>query len=445
MAFGLDEGDTAAFGQPVALRHRAANDVEEAQRFRRDRRAGAEAVTAAGEAEMTLDIAEQQDVQQRVAEAIEPGRGPGLPAVRQLAAPGKAGLDEALAQRPAFAELEQKTLLELFVNAGDADEERRCDLADVEGYGIDRFRKADSAAKHQMRHLAIAALGNMTQRQIAHGLEGLVSDPDGFGVDVGGIDQVTMGQHRALGRPGRARRIDQDGDVIRRGLRNQTIQRRVGVGVFERIGPAALAQRFERYQLRLPVLPEAFHVDANDGLERRQAVIVGQRIQHLVGLFLIASYHHPRAGVAHDILQLDPGIGRVDADRDRTDHLDAEIGVKPFRRVLAGDGDAVARLEAEGDQAERHRTRRLVIMAPGIGIPDAVFLLPQRELVAMHRGALAEQLGNGDRGVLQRDPQRSGVGYGRRPCQTRLDRRMFGAQALECRHHAPTPAAASAR
>ena len=72
MAFGLDEGDAAAFGQPIALRHWAADNVEEAQRLRRNRGAGAEAVTAVGEAEMALDVTEQQDVEQCVAEAIEP-------------------------------------------------------------------------------------------------------------------------------------------------------------------------------------------------------------------------------------------------------------------------------------------------------------------------------------------------------------------------------------
>ena len=58
----LDEGDAAAFGQPIALRDRAADNVKEAQRLRRDRCAGTETVTAAGKAEMTLDVAEQQDV-----------------------------------------------------------------------------------------------------------------------------------------------------------------------------------------------------------------------------------------------------------------------------------------------------------------------------------------------------------------------------------------------
>ena len=67
----------------------------------------------------------------------------------------------------------------------------------------------------------------------------------------------------------------------------------------------------------------------------------------------------------------------------RADHLGAEIGVKPFRRILARDGDAVAGLQPERQQAERDGTRGLVIMAPGIAVPDAKILLAQRKLVAM--------------------------------------------------------------
>ena len=306
-----------------------------------------------------------------------------MPACRRsdsLRPQARQDFDEALAQRAAFAEPEQETLLQLFVDAGNADEECRCDLADVERDGIDRFRKADGAAEHQMRDLAIAAFGDMAERQVTHRLERLVGDPDGFGVDIGCIDQVPMRQHRALGRACRARGVDQDGDIVGRGLRNQAVEGRIRVGVFAGIGLAELAQLLERHQLLLPVLPQALGVDADDGLQRRQAVIVGDRVEHLVGLFLIARDDDPRAGMADDVLQFDPGIGRIDADRDRADHLDAEIGVKPFRRVLAGDGDAVARLETEREQAERDRAGGLVVMVPGIGIPDAIFLLAQRQL-----------------------------------------------------------------
>jgi hypothetical protein len=64
--------------------------------------------------------------------------------------------------------------LQLFVDAGHADEEGRRDLADVEGDGVDGFGKADGTAEHELRHRAVAALGDVAERQIAHRLERLV-------------------------------------------------------------------------------------------------------------------------------------------------------------------------------------------------------------------------------------------------------------------------------
>ena len=153
---------------------------------------------------MALDVAEQQNVEQCVSDAVEPGVGAVLPAVRQFAAAGETGLRESLPQPAALAELEQEILLQLLVDAGNADEEGRRDLADVEGNGIDRFRKADGAAEHKLHHLGIAALGDVAERQVTHRFERLVGDADRLGIDIGGIDQVAMRQHRALGRTGGA-------------------------------------------------------------------------------------------------------------------------------------------------------------------------------------------------------------------------------------------------
>ena len=272
----------------------------------------------------------------------------------------------------------------------------------LSGNRIDRLGKADGAAENKLHHLGIAALGDVAERQVTNRFKRLVGDIDRLGIDIGRIDQVAMREHRAFRRAGGAGGVDQDADIVGRGLLDQPIEGCVGVGVFEGIGVAEIAERFERHQLLLAVVPQALHVDADDRLERGQAVIVGHGVEHLVGLLLIAGDDDARAAVPNDVLQLDPRIGRIDADRDRADHLGAEIGVKPFRRILAGDGDAVAGFDSERQQAERDQPRRLVIVAPGIALPDAVLLLAQGEPVAMELGALAEQLRNGDRGVLQR-------------------------------------------
>ena len=67
-------------------------------------------------------------------------------------------------------------LLQLFIDAGNADEESRRNLPDIDGNRIDRLREVDGAAKDKLHHLGIAALGNMAKRQVTNRLERLVGD-----------------------------------------------------------------------------------------------------------------------------------------------------------------------------------------------------------------------------------------------------------------------------
>src|SRR3954463_4707040 len=112
---------------------------------------------------MALNIAKQEKIEQAVRGANEPCIGTVLPAIGQFSTPGKTGLREALPQPSAFSEPEQEILLQLLVDAGNADEKGRRDLADVERYGIDRFRKADGAAEHELHHFGIAAFGDVAE------------------------------------------------------------------------------------------------------------------------------------------------------------------------------------------------------------------------------------------------------------------------------------------
>ena len=130
-----------------------------------------------------------------------------------------------------------------------------------------------------------------------------------------------MREHGAFRRAGGARGVDQDTDIIGRCLVDQAIEGCVGVRLCKGISRAEFAQRIERHQLLLAIVPQSLHINADDRLERGQA-IVGEGVEHLVGLLLIAGHDHARAAVPNDVLQLDPGIGRIDADRDRPDHLD---------------------------------------------------------------------------------------------------------------------------
>src|SRR4051794_25173454 len=133
---------------------------------------------------MALDVAEQEKIEQAVGGAIEPCIGTVLPAIGQFSTPGETRLREALPQSSAFPEPEQEILLQLLVDAGNADEKGRRDLADVERDGIDRFRKADRAAEHELHHFGIAAFGDVAEWQVTHRFERLVVNADRLGIDI---------------------------------------------------------------------------------------------------------------------------------------------------------------------------------------------------------------------------------------------------------------------
>ena len=78
--------------------------------------------------------------------------------------------------------------------------------------------------------------------------------------------------------------------------------------------------------------------------------------------------------------EVDKDSGAIFVDRfmSTSMHYPCNYGYIPH--TIAGDGDPVTRLEPKGEQAERHGASRLVIMAPGIGVPDAEFLFAQRHL-----------------------------------------------------------------
>ena len=60
-----------------------------------------------------------------------------------------------------------------------------------------------------------------------------------------------------------------------------------------------------------------------------------------------------RARVAHDVLQLGPGVGRIDPEAGASEHLRGEIGVEPLGRILAGNREPVARAESERIKPDR--------------------------------------------------------------------------------------------
>ncbi|MDT4840975.1 hypothetical protein FQZ97_748150 [compost metagenome] len=123
----------------------------------------------------------------------------------------------------------------------------------------------------------------------------------------------------------------------------------------------------------------------------RQAGFAGHRVEHLVGLLLVAGDRHLRLTVACDVEHLGPGIGGIDAHHLHADHLGAQVGIEPLREPFGRDDDAVAALQAELHQAQCGAACVAVIVGPGARAPDAVDLLAQRHLRAALQGMRAQQ------------------------------------------------------
>ena len=150
-------------------------------------------------------------------------------------------------------------------------------------------------------------------------------------------------------------------------------------------------------------MAHALHVDADRQRELGQAAFARLRVEHLVGLLLVAADDEARARMTQDILQFRPGIGRIDAEAGPAEHLRGEIGVEPFRRVVARHREPVAGAETERMEPDRETARLRMIVPPAHAAPDAERLLAQSEAVAMQLGAALQRLRDrhaGQRGGL---------------------------------------------
>jgi hypothetical protein len=160
---------------------------------------------------------------------------------------------------------------------------------------------------------------------------------------------------------------------------------------------------------------DAAGIDDHHPLERREAVPDGE---DLVDLLLVLGDQHLGPRVLQQVLDLGRRGGRVDADRDRPDALDPQVGQDPGRAVEAVDRHPVAGLDAERPQAEADRGGPVGVVGPRV-------LLPEPEVLLAHGDAVRHVLG---------PPQQHGrqCGAGQR---AGVDRGGVGADRR--RHHEP--------
>ena len=199
---------------------------------------------------------------------------------------------------------------------------------------------------------------------------------------------VVVGEHAALRRPGRPRRVDERERVLGAHRVHPLLERRLGAAA------AALAQRVERDR----IADVAVRVDDDHVAQGRQSFADGGDLGHLAR---VLAHDRHGFGVAGHPFALFRRVRRIDRDDDRCGRRDREVGVGPLRPGVGKDGDALARLDAEVDQAERDLADDLAHLRVGERLPRPVALLaygdPIRVLARRQRHHVRDRPGTGRR------------------------------------------------
>jgi len=180
--------------------------------------------------------------------------------------------------------------------------------------------------------------------------------------------------HGALRFPGRARGIDQDGQVVLPARADALLPK---AGVACGVIASERTQRVQAHDPRVLQVAQPLHVEHHDPLQARQPFA---HLQHLVELLLVLDEHEPRVRVGEEILHLGRGVRRVDAVRHAAGAQYAEIHVEPFPIGIGLDRGDIARLEAECNQPHPDLAHDAAELFPSDALPDAELLLAQDHL-----------------------------------------------------------------
>ncbi len=248
--------------------------------------------------------------------------------------------------------------VELLPDPRHAEEHRRARVLEVVGHVVDRLGEVDRATRRG-RHVQRAhLLRDVRQRQVRqrHVLRAPAAE----------IEQrarrpreVAMRQHHALGRAGRARRVDQ--------RRERVLLERIDALVHV-VAPLSVPIAGLAALRGEPGGRAAHH---HDPLEQRQLRALGLHLRELIG---ILDENRERLRMVHDVLHLVGRARRVDAGRHAARHHRRVIEDRPLGAVEAEDRDLAAARQSERDQRARCGADLIRIRAPRRRLPAAVHL-----------------------------------------------------------------------
>ena len=295
---------------------------------------------AAIEPEHAADVAEHQPVGDAVGEPQRQWRRVALqPVLGHAIADRERVTVHPVLERGRVFQRDGDAGIEFLPDPRHREERGRLHLAQIVRHGFRAFGEIHHRSQRQRDVIAADPLGDVAERQEHQPLFVI-----GGGKQVVGVAHLVrhaaIGMHRALGRTGRARGIDQDGEIVSAAACDHLIpQRLAAVAV-------VTPQRHEfgeRHHHRVGKAAQAFHVEHDDLLQRRTARTAGQE---LVELLLVLGKDHPGAGIIDEIFDLSRRVGRIDARGNAAGAQDAHIGKHPFRHRVGDDRGDVAGPEA---------------------------------------------------------------------------------------------------
>ena len=391
--------------QPAILRlavdlvHVEAERQVPADQFGRDRRGTGEQPAAAVQPNHAADVLQHQLVSHLELQSLQRRRlASRQPCIRD----GHAGRDGApvgpLLERRSVLQRDHDAGVELLPDARHRAEQGGLHLADIVGNRLGALGEVGADAG---RHRVVAAgdaFGDMAERQKGQPLIALVPGERQLRVHavLHRIDDVAMAVHGTLGRPRRARRVDQDGEVVGRARGDQLLEQRVLALAVVASGGHELVERDDH---RVAEGAQALHVEHDDLAQGRAALA---HVERLVELLVVLDEQHRGLRIVDQVFELLGGVGGIDAGGDATGTQDAEVGVVPFRHGVGQHRGHVAGTETGLVQGEGDCARTLKPLVPRDGVPDAVELLAHRRPVAPRPAGQQEALGQGLRNRQRR-------------------------------------------
>ncbi len=386
----VERFDGAVLGHAVALQHPDAGGVEELEDLGVDRRGTAQRELHAA-AEEIADLMQDELVGERVlALEDEPRVAAAILAPGDLATDADRPVEDLRLRAAGLVGLGGRGSVDLLEDARHRRQVRRLDdlhvLDDLLGVAAPIGQLAAGVDREQL-HDPRQHVGERQEdvQDVVAGrdLQALVD-----AVDV--RDEVAVGEHAALRRPGRAGGVDDRRDVVGADRGNARVE--VGVGDL-RAGRAQLVER---------------HRAAALALEAQHVLEAGQRVAdlgELRELALVLAEEHAGARVVEHVLALLRRVGLVDRHHDCAGADRAEVGERPLGTRVGEDRDAIAWRDAEADQALRDGPHVGPELRIGGALPAAVLRIAHR------RAAVA-----GGRAEDQRRQRPRGCSRGRGCC-----------------------------